>query len=214
MAQWLDQLRAAAPTMVTFTDCPLEMTWAWRMVKAVEEETDQPVYSADHPNEPRDRYACPQDAVRSQCVLHERFHWLLRAHHLHPEVETWVWLEPTIFKQRGITHELVQQFLQDVETHPVDAISLPGIWPKMAINDPINHWRFAGSCWVCPAKYAHDVYYTARDLVHLRTRCTNRLCWDNSSWSYLELLNVLPMRWYPGNHDETQMTGYLTGIVS
>jgi hypothetical protein len=50
-----------------------------------------------------------------------------------------------------------------------------------------------------------------RELITLRTSMTKRLCWDMSSWAYAELLNILPMRWYPGNHDETQFTGYLKG---
>jgi hypothetical protein len=151
--------------------------------------------------------------VISQCVLHQRFRWLMEAAMDQPSVNTWVWLEPTIFKQRGITGDVIRQFLQDVETYPVDAISLPGVWDKVPVRDHINHWRFCGSAWVCPRKYVGPVWQAVATLVPMRTRLTHRICWDNSTWSYLELLNILPMRWYPGNHDETQLTGYLTGIT-
>lgn len=213
MNVWRGRLEEAAPDLLTFERRSVEGTWLYQLVEEIERDTGSPVYSADHPNEPADRYATPRDAVRSQCILHERFRWLHDAAALHPHVDTWVWLEPTIFKQAGVTREVVEQFLQDIEDHPVDAISLPGVWEKQPIQDHINHWRFCGSCWVCPARFADPVYHAVRALVALRARLTGRLCWDNSTWSYLELLNVLPIRWYPGNHDQTQMTGYLTGLA-
>jgi hypothetical protein len=213
MKEWLEKLREAAPTMVTFELDNLENTWAYNdVVLPVERLTGHEVLSADHPNEPADRYKTPRDAVRSQCLLHQRFAWLQDAVRFDPSTDIWVWLEPTIFKQRGVTRDHVEQFLRNVEAFPLDAISLPGMWPKVQIVDHIAHWRFAGSCWVCPKKYALPVWRVVRPLVELRTLETNRLCWDMTTWAYVELLNVLPMRWYPGNHDETQLTGYLHGV--
>lgn len=202
MVRWMTELRKAVPDLVTFYD-PLDECWAWKMVQA----SPRPVYSADHPNEPADRYATPLDAVKSQCVLHQRFKWADRMAEMFPE-DTLVWLEPTIFKQRGINEHHIHSFLDDIEYLPFDAISLPGIWEKQPILSHVNPWRFAGSTFVCPAKYAHHAYEAARWITALRMDLTDRICWDNATWAYLELLNVLPIRWYPGNHDETQLTGY------
>lgn len=209
MHGWWHQLMAAAPGTITCAEVDLKYCWAHKMVGSLSEK----VWSADYPYSPIDRYPTPEDAVRSQMVLCQRFEWLARVAEQYPDVDVWAWVEYTIFKQRGITAPVIQQFLKDIEQYPVDAISLPGILPKQPIVDSINHWRFAGSAWVCPAKYAKVVSETMKELITMRTRLTKRLCWDNSSWSYLELLNVLPMRWYPGNHDETQLTGYKVGVT-
>lgn len=209
MRDWLVRLQGTAP--VTHFTTSLDMCWAHDMVRALLPET---VLSADHPNEPKDRYADPAHAMISQVVLCQRFQWIAAAAATEQDVDIWAWVEPTIFKQRGVTPDVIRQFLKDIEDVPFDAISLPGIWHKQPIQDHINHWRFAGSVWVCPAKYAYKVTYAMKALITLRTRMTHRLCWDNSSWSYAELLNILPMRWYPGNHDQTQFTGYLQGDTS
>lgn len=211
MQTWLNLLHDAAPDTVTlYRD--LENCWAKDMVYWIERENGEKVFSADYPNEPPDRYQTHEDALTSQIVLCQRFEWLAEAARAHPEVDIWAWVEGTIFKQSGITAEVVQQFLKDVADYPVDAISLPGMLPKQPITDHINHWRFAGSAWVCPAKYARKVERVMKSLITLRTRETHRLCWDNSSWSYAELLNVLPIRWYPGDHNETQLSHYKIGV--
>lgn len=211
MTDWASQLQAAVPDLVRFEKTSIEQCWAYDMVTRINTLAN-PVWSADYPNSPADRYASPQDALLSQILLCQRFEWLADAAEYDKTTEVWAWVEPTIFKQRGITQEVVLQFLEDLYRYPVDAISLPGVLPKMPVVDRINHWRFAGSAWVCPAKYAKVVSETMKDLITMRTRLTHRLCWDNSSWSYLELLNVLPLRWYPGNHDETQLSGYKIGV--
>lgn len=205
MVKWMSDLRMAAPELHTFYDT-LDDCWAWQMVR----NSPHQIWSADHPGEPSDRYADPMDATKSQCLLHQRFQWADRMATMYPE-DTLVWLEPTIFKQRGIAEHHVQRFLREIEEHPFDAISLPGMWDKQPIVPEINHWRFAGSTFVIPAKYAHDAYQAARSITALRMEYTGRICWDNSTWSYIELLNLLPIRWYRGNHDETQLTGYLGG---
>lgn len=210
MKVWLNLLHEAAPDTVTFNR-GLSECWADDMVMWIESSTREKVYSADYPNEPPDRYASHEDALTSQIVLCQRFEWLAEAARVYPDVDIWAWVEGTIFKQAGITKAAIQQFLADIEDAPFDAISLPGMLPKQPVTDHINHWRFAGSAWVCPAKYAQKVERVMKSLITLRTRETHRLCWDNSSWSYAELLNVLPIRWYPGDHNETQLTGYLQG---
>ena len=212
MNDWSQKLAKAIPDVVTYENQHLSKCWAYPMVSQVS-SIENPVWSADYPNSPPDRYATPYDALISQIVLCERFQWLSDVVEYDPTVDVWAWVEPTIFKQRGITGTVLRQFVEDIEKFPVDAISLPGVLPKIPVIDHVNHWRFAGSAWVCPRKYAKVVSATMKELITMRTRLTHRLCWDNSSWSYLEHLNVLPMRWYPGNHDETQLTGYKVGVT-
>ena len=50
--------------------------------------------------------------------------------------------------------------------------------------------------------------YCSKDVVTLRTEITGRLSWDMNSMAYVELLDVLPIRWYRADHDKTQFTNY------
>ena len=125
-----------------------------------------------------------------------------------PDVDVLAWVEYTVLKQHGVTPEVLAGFADALERTPIDAVTLPGCWPKGVINDAEAHWRFVGSCWVCPARLAGDVYRAVREVVTLRTEMTGRLSWDMNSMAYVELLDILPIHWYPANHDQTQFTNY------
>jgi len=159
-------------------------------------------------NPPADRFATPADMVRSNIVLLQRYLWMAAAAEARPDVDVLAWVEYTVLKQRGVTPDVLASFADSLERTPCSAVTLPGCWPKGPINDSEAHWRFVGSCWVCPASLARAVYRAVRDVVTLRTEMTGRLSWDMNSMAYVELLDVLPIRWYRANHDETQFTNY------
>jgi len=159
-------------------------------------------------NPPPDRFATPADMVRSNVVLLQRYAWMAAAAAARPDVDVLAWVEYTVLKQHGVTPEVLAGFADALERTPIDAVTLPGCWPKGVINDAEAHWRFVGSCWVCPARLAGDVYRAVREVVTLRTEMTGRLSWDMNSMAYVELLDILPIHWYPANHDQTQFTNY------
>ena len=180
----------------------LPQCWAYRLLE------QNPGLLPSCANPPADRFATPADMVRSNIVLLQRYLWMATAAALRPDVDAVAWVEYTVLKQRGVTPEVLAHFADALERTPCDAVTLPGCWQKGVINDAEAHWRFVGSCWVCPTRLANDVYRAVRDVVTLRTEMTGRLSWDMNSMAYVELLDVLPMRWYPANHDETQFTHY------
>ena len=157
---------------------------------------------------PSDRFAAPQDMVASNVVLLQRYEWMRIAADEYPDVDAFAWIEYTIFKQKGITAEVLQDFMAKVAASGYDAISLPGCWPKTPIDDSIAHWRFVGSAWVCPKKYVAPLADAIREVVTLRTHMTYKLSMDMNSMAYVELLDILPIRWYAANHDETQFTNF------
>lgn len=159
-------------------------------------------------NPPADRYAEPQDAARSNIVLLQRYEWMRLAAEQHPDVDVFAWIEYTVLKQRNVTESVLRAFVDALEQLPVNAITLPGIWNKSPINDRSAHWRFAGSCWMAPRQLLEPLADTVKTVATLRTRRTGRISWDMNTMAYVELLDVLPIRWYPGNHDETQFTGF------
>lgn len=155
-----------------------------------------------------DRFETPLHMVYSNIAILQRFKWLEIACRREPDVDAWVWLEYTICKQPGVTAAVIQQFMRDVAEHPFDAVSIPGCWLKAPIDDGAICWRFCGSTWVCPYQHVEKFATGAQTVAQLRTRCTGTISWDVNTLAFLELLNVVPIRWYPGDHNATQLTNY------
>ncbi len=204
-----DQFRSLGGKLVAATDAmefgigyALDSCWASRFL------AENPSLKPSDRSPAPDRFETPMDMVRSNIAILQRFEWLAIAAKRHPEVDNFVWLEYTLFKQPGITEDLVKEFLRTVDEHPHDAISIPGCWPKQPIDDGAICWRFCGSAWVCPAQYAAELYHAVKHIVKLRVRATGTISWDVNTLAYLELLDLLPIRWYPGNHDATQLINY------
>ena len=180
----------------------LEDLWAYPLLK------ENPELLPSDANPPSDRYAAPKDAAISNIVLLQRYEWMRLAAELHRDVDVFVWIEYSVLKQRNVTEQVLLNFLEKLETSAVDAITLPGEWEKKPIDDAKAHWRFAGSCWICPRNLAKPLAETIQTVATLRTKRTGRISWDMNTMAYVELLDVLPIRWYRGGHDETQFTGF------
>lgn len=199
-----DRLKKAVPGKIhafdenwTIKDC-----WAWPLME------ENPSLMPSDANPPTDRFREPQHAAISNIVLLQRYDWMRRAGELHPDVDVFAWIEYSALKQRNVTEEVIQKFMQTLEEKSFDAVSLPGVWQKGPIDDSRAHWRFCGSCWVCPRKYLDGVFNAVRTVATLRTKMTGKISWDMNTMAYVELLDVLPIRWYSGNHDETQFTNF------
>jgi hypothetical protein len=177
--------------------------WAHRYLEAI------PDLRPSDPHPALDRFATPHDMVCSNIAILQRFTWLQVAAAAEPDVDQWVWLEYTIMKQPNVTAPVIKKFIQDVALTPHAKVSLPGCWDKAPVNDNAICWRFVGSCWVCPGVLASTFAQAAKTVIDLRTRHTGTISWDVNTLAFLELLDVIPMRWYRGNHDATQLTNYI-----
>jgi len=189
-----DKLKAAIPQNIHAFDQGWNLSdcWAHKFLR------DNPALMPSDSNPPNDRYAEPQHAAISNIVLLQRYEWMKMAADIHHDVDIFAWIEYTVFKQRNIKESVVQDFIGDVSFKDYDAISLPGCWSKGLIDDSKAHWRFAGSVWVCPRKYIYNLNESIRTVVDLRTRMNGKISWDMNSMAYIELLDILPIRWYPG----------------
>lgn len=159
-------------------------------------------------NPPKDRYAEPKHAAISNIILLQRYEWMRIAKEQHPEVDVFAWIEYTVLKQRNVTEQVLSNFITTIESNYYDSISLPGMWEKKPVDDRFAHWRFAGSAWVCPAKYIDNLARSIKTIATLRTELTGKISWDMNTMAFVELLDILPIRWYYGNHDETQFTNF------
>lgn len=180
----------------------LEDLWAYPLLK------ENPGLLPSDVNPPTDRYPSPKDAAISNLVLLQRYEWMRLAAELHRDVDVFAWVEYSVLKQQGVTEQVILDFLDKLEQTPIDAITLPGEWDKKPINDSYAHWRFAGSCWICPRPLAKPLAETVKTVATMRTKMTGKVSWDMNTMAYVELLDVLPIRWYRGGHNETQFTGF------
>lgn len=169
---------------------------------------DNPLLMPSDISPPADRYMEPQHEALSNIVLLQRYEWMRLAAELNPDVDVFAWIEYTVFKQRNVTEDVIKNFMNTLETKYFDAVSLPGCWNKGPINDSHAHWRFCGSAWACPRQYIEKVAEAVKTVATLRTKMNGKISWDMNTMAYVELLDVLPIRWYQGNHDETQFTNF------
>lgn len=185
----------------TLKDC-----WAHRFL------AQNPELMPSDRNPAPDRFASPQDMVASNIAILQRFKWLQLAAAAEPDVDMWVWLEYTICKQPGVTGPVIRKFLEDVAKYPVYSMSIPGCWDKGPVDDGTICWRFCGSAWVCPWTLVDPLLQAVQTVVQLRTKMTGTISWDVNTLAFVELMNVVPIRWYRGNHDASQLTNYAEGL--
>jgi hypothetical protein len=165
-------------------------------------------------NPPADRFATPQDMVRSNAVLLQRFQWLYEAAAADDDAEVLAWVEYSALKQTNVTEDVIRQFARDLqEVKPFDGVCAGGCWPIGPINDSEAHWRFVGSCFVVHADWVLDLYEAVREVVLTRTSITGRLSWDMNTLAFVEILNVIPFKWFKANHDETQFLNYRKALT-
>jgi hypothetical protein len=180
----------------------LQDCWAHRLLEA----NPDLMPSCEHP--PSDRFRTAADMTRSNIVLLQRYWWMRLAVQWYPDVDVFAWIEYTVLKQANVTEEVLQAFMDSLEQRPCTAITLPGCWPKGPVNDADAHWRFVGSCWVCPRHLAAPLFDAVETVASLRARLTGKLSWDMNTMAYVELLEALPVEWYPANHDHSQFANY------
>jgi hypothetical protein len=195
---------AVAPFPIrVFDDFPLYQCWLTFDIRKYG------VVRATCPSPPKDRFVHPYHMVLSNVVLLQKAEWVSTAAAEDPEAEQFVYLDYGIFKQSGVNALAIQDFLYKVKVEPHDAVSLPGIWEKRPVeNEGAPHWRFAGSTLVIPRKFIKPLLTAIKAVVRLRLELTGEVPWDMNTLAHVEMLNVVPIRWYPGNHDASQFTGY------
>ena len=198
-----DRLWAAlGDHLVAFDGWPFDDCWAADLLDEI------PGLMPSCASPPADRFAQPQHMTLSNVVLLQRYNWMWQASVMHPDVDVFAWVEWTCLKQRGVTEDVLRRFVELLHAGPCREVTLPGCWPKGVIDDSEAHWRFVGSCWVCPRELTLNVAATVKTVASLRARLTGKLSWDMNTMAYVELLDCLPIRWYRANHDETQFLEY------
>lgn len=210
-----ERLRAALGGKLRAFETPFRDCWAARDILRDDYGNERADLLPSCANPPADRFATPQDMVRSNVVLLQRFAWLWSAFIERQDTEVLAWVEFSALKQSGVTEAVLQRFAVDLERlPPFHGVCAPGCWPLSPIDDSEAHWRFVGSCFVVHRDYTRRLYDAVRGVATTRARVTNRISWDMNTLAFVELLNAIPFRWYRANHDETQFVNYAGAVLS
>jgi hypothetical protein len=201
------RLRSAAGDCLVEFETPFSRCWVPR---AMDIESLRPSCL----NPPADRFATPQDMVRSNAVLLQRFQWIWEAAITHADVEAFAWVEYSALKQTNVTEAVISQFARDLqEVEPFDGVCAGGCWPLQPFDDSEAAWRFVGSCFVVHRNWALKLFDAVHSVVNMRARVTGKLSWDMTTLAYVELLNCIPFKWFKANHDETQFLNYRKALA-
>ena len=198
-----DRMKAAlGDHLHVFDGWQVNDCWAYQLLR------QNPYLMPSCASPPADRFAEPQHMTLSNIVLLQRYEWMHMAASVYQDVDVFAWVEYTALKQRGVTEDVLRRFVELLHEGTCRELTLPGCWPKGTINDAEAHWRFVGSCWVCPRHLARRTFDAVQTVASLRARLTNKLSWDMNTMAYVELLDVLPIRWYRADHDASQFLEY------
>ena len=144
-------------------------------------------------------------------VQHQKTAWLADAAAIEPEVDVVVWIDYGIFSIPGLHIDHIEAFLERAK-HETE-IALPGCWDRQrsaaAPPEAVN-WRFCGGVAVVPRRCVLPFHNAVRYVTLHRLVTRRYVTWEVNDWARVEESNVLPIRWYSADHNQTLFTGYKT----
>lgn len=173
---------------------------------------------------PADRYATPEDHVRSHIVQHTRTQWALTAAKNRPEADVVVWLDLGLLKQgthtgKPVTADDVSWFVEAVQMRPLNDIPFPGISGRHGADGQLdpwlphgNNWRFCGSTHIWPVKWLDQVHRSYKTNLINFVHEYKSVPLDLAIWPMVERNSGLPFRWYPAEYDNTQLRNFPCAI--
>lgn len=178
--------------------CRVEETWLWQVVAGLKE----PVRHAEGDNPAKNTLAY-------NCVQHQKTQWMLEAMEKDKQTDIFVWIDYGIFHQPGISLPVIEDFLRKVRGET--EIAIPGAWERDAIVHPVVDeqpcWRFCGSTLICHRRYLSSLHDAIRNEARSAVE-RGMISWEVNTWAKVERSTCLPIRWYKGDHNATQFTGY------
>lgn len=191
------RLRELLVAPVRIFRCPLEECWLNEHVR----KRDVEHATGDNPK---------KNSLGYHVVQHQKTAWLVAALKTDPEASVFVWLDYGIFHQRGVTVEVVDDYLRRVRdsSDAAHEIAIPGCTAYPSGQDRWPDWRFCGSSLVVGRELVNDFHSAVREVAPDRLDRSGRVTWEINDWAEVELRKMVPIRWYKAGHDATQFTHY------
>lgn len=182
-----------APVKAFYTQ--LDRCWLYREMYNRNWNIDH--YEGDNPE---------KNTLEYHIVQHQKAEWLLAALLQDQTPDTFIWMDYGIAHQPGVTPEVVNEFLPKVAK---DDFAIPGAWDRPEVVEmQYPCWRFLGSLWIVPKQYVAPLSMAFKKTAKKIMNDTRRISWEVNTLARIEKLNKLPIRWYAGDHNETQFTHY------
>lgn len=169
---------------------------------------------------PFDRYATPEDNVKSHIVQHNRTEWALRASEQNPDAHVIVWFDYGVMKQGAWNGNLIEsahirEFLDRVSEYSFsDSMPFPGIEPKKPIDAHGNNWRFCGSTHIWPVKWLPTIDRVYKQALRDFIAEHKRVPLDLAIWPEVENRcaapgpDHVPFLQYRAEYDSSQLLGF------
>jgi hypothetical protein len=172
------------------TDCWLYQYLHWRGTEFTHSVSDNP----------------KKNTPAYHVVQAQKSEFLLEAARSNTIPEVFVWIDFGIFHLRGMTDQILIDFLQRAQHE--QAITIPGCWSlPYKYDDDHPCWRFCGGVMVVPRKYVieFDTMWKAEYLRWIKK--TNTLSWEVNTLARMERQGF-PIFWYAADHDASMFTRY------
>lgn len=172
---------------------------------------------------PADRYATPEDNIRSHIIQHNRTEWALAAARQYPDANVIVWFDYGLLKQdaggqNSITDAHVREFLYRVAHYPFErTMPFPGILSRRPVEPFGHNWRFCGSVHIWPVKWLAAIDRVYKESLRRFIQRYNRVPLDLAIWPEVEEVCTshdtdpgtrVPFHWYQGEYNASQLTGF------
>lgn len=161
-----------------------------------------------------DRFPTDDDHIKSNIIQHWRTQAAMMLLAQEPDLDVICWLDAGILKQGAwrnnqITEDHVREFMDKVERHgPFKDIPFPGIEPQKPVNDHGDNWRFVGSTHIWPTRFLSTIHRSYLFECRRFIRRVGAVPLDLAIWPAVEQNSGLPFRFYQGEYDATQLTGF------
>ncbi len=170
-------------------------TWLYDMINAL---PFGPTWSvADNPQ---------KNTLAYHCVQHQKFQWLYDASRMDPEPDTFIWLDYGICHVPGVNPGVINACLDAIRRGD---LAIPGCWPHRGqVDDAFPCWRFCGGFMVIPRKHVQRLNLLLKTLIMFHVQVTKNVTWEVNTLARAEQTDMLPIRWYQADHNETMFTNY------
>lgn len=161
-----------------------------------------------------DRFPTDDDHIKSNIIQHWRTQSAMRLLAEEPDLDVICWLDMGILKQGAwrdnpVTEDHISNFLDEVERHGhFEDIPFPGIEPQKPVVDRGDNWRFVGSTHIWPTRFLPAIHRSYLFECRRFLRRVGAVPLDLAIWPAVEVNSGLPFRFYQGEYDATQLTGF------
>jgi len=146
-----------------------------------------------------------KDTKEFFALMNTKIEFVKLATRLHPEINTFMWIDFGILKIVKNTERFIKK-LQQIQTTTFHKITIPGCWTsgRQFSVERIN-WRFCGGFFVMPLVHLERFYQHSKCvLTDFCTQTMYKLTWETNIWTVIEsCAEKENIDWYSADHNDS-----------